>query len=100
MLRTSKIGRPAFTIVANCFENISISSVFTFFLQNENPFPFIVLAITATGLFWFLIEENVYYFAFESSQSGFLDGESTYDFYILLQPIILEKNIKIMELVE
>ena len=37
------------------------------------------------GIFgtWFLIEENVYYFAFESSQSGFLDGESTYDFYIL-----------------
>ena len=31
---------------------------------------------------WFLIEENVYYFAFESSQSGFLDGESTYDYYL------------------
>ena len=32
---------------------------------------------------WFLIEENVYYFAFESSQSGFLDGESTYDYYLV-----------------
>ena len=23
---------------------------------------------------WFLVEENVYYFAYESSESGFLDG--------------------------
>ena len=28
---------------------------------------------------WFLVEENVYYFAYESSESGFLDGRSTYD---------------------
>ena len=31
---------------------------------------------------WFLVEENVYYFAYESSASGFLDGESTYDYYL------------------
>ena len=31
---------------------------------------------------WFLVEENVYYFAYESSESGFLDGESTYDYFL------------------
>ncbi len=31
---------------------------------------------------WFLVEENVYYFAYESSDSGFLDGRSTYDYYL------------------
>ena len=31
---------------------------------------------------WFLVEENVYYFAYESSASGFLDGESTYDYFL------------------
>ena len=31
---------------------------------------------------WFLVEENVYYFAYESSESGFLDGRSTYDYYL------------------
>ena len=31
---------------------------------------------------WFLVEENVYYFAYESSESGFLDGKSTYDYYL------------------
>ena len=31
---------------------------------------------------WFLVEENVYYFAYESSASGFLDGKSTYDYFL------------------
>jgi len=31
---------------------------------------------------WFLVEENVYYFAYESSESGFLDGRSTYDYFL------------------
>lgn len=31
---------------------------------------------------WFLVEENVYYFAYESSDSGFLDGQSTYDYFL------------------
>ena len=31
---------------------------------------------------WFLVEENVYYFAYESSSSGFLDGKSTYDYFL------------------
>ena len=31
---------------------------------------------------WFLVEENVYYFAYESSESGFLDGQSTYDYFL------------------
>jgi len=31
---------------------------------------------------WFLVEENVYYFAYESSESGFLDGKSTYDYFL------------------
>ena len=31
---------------------------------------------------WFLVEENVYYFAYESSESGFLDSKSTYDYYL------------------
>ena len=30
-----------------------------------------------------LVEENVYYFAYESSESGFLDGRSTYDYYLV-----------------
>ena len=31
---------------------------------------------------WFLVEENVYYFAYDSSKSGFLDGQSTYEYYL------------------
>ena len=31
---------------------------------------------------WFLVEENVYYFAYESSESGFLDGRTTYDYFL------------------
>ena len=36
--RTCKIGSPAFTMVANCFEKISTSSTFAFFFpKRENP---------------------------------------------------------------
>ena len=48
------------------------------------PLVISLVILFSGGVFgtWFLIEENVYYFAFESSQSGFLDGESTYDYYL------------------
>ena len=49
------------------------------------PLVVSLVILFSGGIFgtWFLIEENVYYFAFESSQSGFLDGESTYDYYLV-----------------
>jgi len=49
------------------------------------PLVVSLVILFSGGVFgtWFLIEENVYYFAFESSQSGFLDGESTYDYYLV-----------------
>tara|TARA_Y100001970_G_scaffold292898_1_gene436456 strand:+ start:2892 stop:3800 length:909 start_codon:yes stop_codon:yes gene_type:complete len=31
---------------------------------------------------WFLVEENVYYFAYDSSSSGFLDGKANYDHFL------------------
>jgi len=48
--------------------------------------PFIVslLVLFGSGVLgtWFLVDENVYYFAYESSESGFLDGRSTYDYFL------------------
>ena len=43
-----------------------------------------VLVLLGGGVLgtWFLVEENVYYFAYESSESGFLDGRSTYDYFL------------------
>ena len=43
-----------------------------------------VLVLFSGGVLgtWFLVEENVYYFAYESSESGFLDGQSTYDYFL------------------
>ena len=43
-----------------------------------------VLVLLSGGILgtWFLVEENVYYFAYESSESGFLDGQSTYDYFL------------------
>ena len=43
-----------------------------------------VFILFAGGIFgtWFMVEENVYYFAYDSSSLGFLDGKSTYDHFI------------------
>ena len=48
------------------------------------PLVISILVLLSGGVLgtWFLIEENVYYFAYESSESGFLDGQSTYDYYL------------------
>ncbi len=48
------------------------------------PLVVSILVLLSGGVLgtWFLIEENVYYFAYESSESGFLDGRSTYDYYL------------------
>ena len=45
------------------------------------PLVVSILVLFSGGVLgtWFLVEENVYYFAYESSESGFLDGKSTYD---------------------
>ena len=40
MLNTLRIGSPAFTIVANCFEKITTSWGLTAFFPKENPPPF------------------------------------------------------------
>ena len=41
---------------------------------------------------WFLVEENVYYFAYESSESGFLDGRSTYDYFLTEMSVLDTKG--------
>lgn len=48
------------------------------------PLVVSILVLFSGGVLgtWFLVEENVYYFAYESSESGFLDGKSTYDYYL------------------
>ena len=48
------------------------------------PLVVSILVLFSGGVLgtWFLVEENVYYFAYESSESGFLDGQSTYDYYL------------------
>ena len=48
------------------------------------PLAVSILVLFSGGVLgtWFLVEENVYYFAYESSESGFLDGKSTYDYYL------------------
>ena len=48
------------------------------------PLVISVLVLFGGGVLgtWFLVEENVYYFAYESSESGFLDGRSTYDYFL------------------
>ena len=48
------------------------------------PLVVSVLVLFGGGVLgtWFLVEENVYYFAYESSESGFLDGKSTYDYFL------------------
>ena len=48
------------------------------------PLVISVLVLFGGGVLgtWFLVEENVYYFAYESSESGFLDGKSTYDYFL------------------
>ena len=48
------------------------------------PLVVSVLVLFGGGVLgtWFLVEENVYYFAYESSESGFLDGRSTYDYFL------------------
>ena len=44
--KTCKIGNPALTMVANCFENIRMSSIFTFFflLKNEKLLDFFLVS--------------------------------------------------------
>ena len=39
IIKTCKIGKPALTMVANCFENIRISSTLTFFFPKRDEPP-------------------------------------------------------------